>query len=159
MLHVRSHVRVVQSLLSEAKELAAALEPPLLSSFTGEHVGEPRLLICSTRLPTSPPPCSASATRRRSAPGACASPGSWPTDAGTPTVSAVRVPVLGRNDQDVDVGEVVDLGGDCRAALGDREVGLDSESGSPTERRHASARSMIDLVWGRPLVPRLIGFE
>jgi predicted nucleotidyltransferase len=34
-----------ESLLGEAKEFAAGLGP-LLSSFTGEHVGEPRLLIC-----------------------------------------------------------------------------------------------------------------
>lgn len=34
-----------ESLLGEAKEFAAELGP-LLSSFTGEHVGEPRLLIC-----------------------------------------------------------------------------------------------------------------
>ena len=34
-----------ESLLGEAKEFAEGLGP-LLSSFTGEHVGEPRLLIC-----------------------------------------------------------------------------------------------------------------
>jgi predicted nucleotidyltransferase len=34
-----------ESLLGEAKEFAAGLGS-LLSSFTGEHVGEPRLLIC-----------------------------------------------------------------------------------------------------------------
>jgi len=33
------------SLLREAKEFAAALGP-LLSSYSGEHVGEPRLLLC-----------------------------------------------------------------------------------------------------------------
>lgn len=32
--------------LTQRQEIAARLGPPLLAAFTGEHVGEPRLLIC-----------------------------------------------------------------------------------------------------------------